>query len=189
MSIIHRGPQRRRVSDRRKERLPFPGEDRREMPDRRRAVVDRRSDMNVTFIAFLTDDNLFGIHIGDVHEINKLLSATPVPRSEPFFRGLINLRGDIIPLIDLRTRLGLPSAEPTAATSNVILTTDSGKCGLVVDEVVDAITVANDRLGPPPANLGDQIAPFVKNICPIEKQLIIVLGAREVADTWIEEIT
>jgi purine-binding chemotaxis protein CheW len=117
------------------------------------------------FVTFWIDHYLFGVNILNVREINAHTDATPVPLAQESIRGLINLRGQIFTLLDLRFLLGLGHLRLTPDTHNIMLktntdTTGSGdnasdRVGFMVDKIGDIITVDEQELEAPPANTGD----------------------------------
>ena len=98
-------------------------------------------------LIFNLGDEFYGIPVLQVREIIHLMEITPVPRMPPFIRGVINLRGQIVPVLDLRLRLGLAAAQPTRSTCIVVaqVTASSGsgsQMGLVVDAVDEVLSIS-----------------------------------------------
>src|SRR3546814_8604662 len=92
----------------------------------------------------------------DLREIRAWTEVTPLPNTPPFVRGVINLRGAVVPIFDLRVRLGAGAAEPTSA--NVVIVVEIGDqfCGLLVDTVSDILALADDALQPVPATRSEE---------------------------------
>jgi purine-binding chemotaxis protein CheW len=95
-------------------------------------------------------DGLYAVDIMRIKEIIRLPKLSPLPRSLPFVEGVINLRGSVIPVVDLRKRFGLPPAENQDSARLLILSIGGQPLGLIVDEVTEMITVAVRDLKPPP---------------------------------------
>jgi purine-binding chemotaxis protein CheW len=95
-------------------------------------------------------DGLYAVDIMRIKEIIRLPKLSPLPRSLPFVEGVINLRGSVIPVVDLRKRFGLPPAENPEGARLLIISVAGQPLGLVVDEVTEMITVAVRDLKPPP---------------------------------------
>ncbi len=126
------------------------------------------------FVTFWIDQYLFGVNILDVREINAHTDATPIPLAQEYIRGLINLRGQIFTLLDLRFLLGLGHLSVTEETQNIILKTGvehstsgdnaSDRVGFMVDKIGDIITVDEEELEAPPANTGDIDGYFLSQV-------------------------
>ena len=102
------------------------------------------------FLTFFLGDEEYGLQILAVQEIIGLLPVTRVPRTPPFVRGVVNLRGKVIPVADLRLKFGLPAVEPTAETCIVFVRANATEVGLVVDRVSEVVDIPADRVDPPP---------------------------------------
>lgn len=96
------------------------------------------------------EDGLYAVDIMRIREIIKLPKLAPLPRALPFVEGVINLRGSVIPVIDLRKRFGLPAVEHSDTSRLLILSIAGQSLGLIVDEVTEMITVPVRELKPPP---------------------------------------
>jgi purine-binding chemotaxis protein CheW len=101
-------------------------------------------------VTFRVDQRAFGIDVGDVREIKGWQATTPLPHSAPYVRGVINLRGAIIAVYDLRRRIG--EGETHATTTHVIIVVDAGEqvVGILVDAVSDIVDVPGHAVKPPP---------------------------------------
>src|SRR5262245_8325984 len=106
--------------------------------------------MSVQYCGFTVAGAHYGIPVSDVQELLRQQAITPVPLASSEVSGLINLRGQIVPSIDLRTMLGLPRRTPDHPLMNVVVQTPSGPAALVVDTVVDVIETENDWFEPIP---------------------------------------
>jgi purine-binding chemotaxis protein CheW len=101
-------------------------------------------------VTFRVDQRAFGIDVGDVREIKGWQATTPLPHSAPYVRGVINLRGAIIAVYDLRRRIG--EGETQASNTHVIIVVDAGEqvVGILVDAVSDIVDVPAQAVKPPP---------------------------------------
>jgi purine-binding chemotaxis protein CheW len=97
----------------------------------------------------------YGIDILKVQEIRKLERVTRVPHVAPFMRGVINLRGAIVPVVDLGLMFGFPQPLPLEGASAVVLNVDRRMLGLVVESVSDVVGLADEEIAPPP-DLGER---------------------------------
>src|SRR6266516_3972712 len=100
-------------------------------------------------VVFELGAELYGVEIARVHEIIRLQAVTRVPRSPAFVEGVINLRGKVIPVVDLRRRFGLPSADHTRSTRIVVVEIGDQVVGIVVDGVSEVLRVSTSIVEPP----------------------------------------
>jgi len=92
-----------------------------------------------SYLTFKLQNELFAINVGDVLEILEMSPITKVPKSPAFMKGVINLRGNILPVMDARNKFAMPDAEFTIDTCIVVLNIDSGKEPLLVGAIVDSV--------------------------------------------------
>jgi purine-binding chemotaxis protein CheW len=151
-----------------------------------------------SFATFTLNDHLFGIDILLVREINKQLDVTNVPKSPDYIRGLINLRGQIVTILNLGNRLGLDAENDAENSYNIILKTESeldgvrrtesrsdlascpDKVGLLVESIQDVITVEEDAINPPPANRGRVDGRYLSGVVSFNHQLVSILALDKV---------
>lgn len=103
------------------------------------------------YLTFGLADEDYGLEILKVHEILGLLPITRVPRTPPAIRGVINLRGRVIPILDLRVRFGLPAAEASRTTCIIVVQTGALTMGLLVDKVSEVLTIAEAEIEDTPS--------------------------------------
>jgi purine-binding chemotaxis protein CheW len=124
-------------------------------------------DKELQVVVFRLGDELYGIHIFRVCEIIKLREITFVPRTKKHVRGLLNLRGKTIPIVDLRVCMSLEAAPDTEATRIIVVETDYDHVGLVVDSVKEVATLKPEQLESVSSLITDSKDDF---ICGIAKQ-------------------
>ncbi len=107
----------------------------------------------------------YAIDIMRVREIIPPLPVTPVPRAPPFVEGVIRLRGDVIPVLDVRRRLGLPLTPPTRKTKVLIVKVAGRRLGLVVDEVTEVVRIPRPEIRPAPALVEGHGSRFFLGVC------------------------
>jgi purine-binding chemotaxis protein CheW len=141
------------------------------MSDPIHAGGDRRE-----LISFRIGAQEFCVDIMAVREIRGWTAATPIPHSPNYVRGVINLRGAVLPIVDLAARLGFAVSEPTARS--VIIVTHIGErtVGLMVDAVSDILTVSEDLVQPTPDVTCDTVKAFVKGILAIDDRMISLIS-------------
>jgi purine-binding chemotaxis protein CheW len=128
---------------------------------------------------FRVANDFFGISVLDIQEVVKPQIVTPVPLVAPHFRGLINLRGQIVTSISLRTLFGLED-DLGKDHMNVIVGHEGGLFALVVDEIQDVIYVDKKSFEGPPENLDPQLKRFVSGVFKLESSLLSLLDLKKV---------
>lgn len=103
------------------------------------------------FMTFRTGKEYFGINISYVNEIIMMQPITAIPEAEDYIKGLINLRGKIIPVIDVRTRFKMESQEYTDRTCIIVINVKTTVIGLIVEQIAEVDTISEDDIVPPPS--------------------------------------
>jgi len=127
-------------------------------------------------IAFRVGAQEFCINIMTVREIRGWTMATVLPRAPRFVRGVINLRGAVLPIVDLAIRLGLPSAEPTARNVIIVAQVNSQQIGLLVDEVSDILTTSEKDIQAAPDVSSELVRSFVRGLLSLDKRMISLIS-------------
>jgi purine-binding chemotaxis protein CheW len=127
-------------------------------------------------IAFRIGDQEFCVDIMLVREIRGWTPATPLPRTPAFVKGVINLRGAVLPIIDLGGRLGLATSEPTARHVIMVVKIGDRTLGLLVDAVSDIINITDDAVQPTPDVACDTVKAFVRGLFAIEGRMISLIA-------------
>jgi purine-binding chemotaxis protein CheW len=126
-------------------------------------------------ISFQIGEQEFCVDIMSVREIRGWTPATPLPRTPAFVRGVINLRGAVLPIVDLGSRLGLKMTEPTERHVIIVTRIEEQLVGLLVDAVCDIITVRDDQIQSTPDVASDLVQQFVKGILSMEGRMISLI--------------
>ena len=134
------------------------------------------------YLCFRVFDEIYGINIMDIKEIIKPREVTEVPCAPPFVSGIISLRGTIIPIIDMRCRLGLQTGKATGRERVVVIKNNRSLSGLLVDEVIKVLRLDKENLEPAPSVLEGVDRDFVTGIGRSEGGFIIILNLDTVAD-------
>ena len=103
------------------------------------------------FMTFQTGKEFFGISISYINEIIQMQSITAVPEVDDYIKGLINLRGKIVPVIDVRVRFRMPPLEYTDRTCIIVISVKSMVIGLIVEKIAEVITITDEDIVPPPS--------------------------------------
>lgn len=117
----------------------------------------------------------YGVEIDKVKTIERMVPLTRVPKTPDFVKGVINLRGVVIPVLDLRERFGLPKEEPTENTRIIIIAIDKMEVGLIVDRANDVIDINEDQVEEPPEVVGGIKAKYLRGMAKIGEDRILVL--------------
>ena len=128
------------------------------------------------YVTFYVGNLLLGVDIRQVQEINRQLEVTNVPHSDDYVRGVINLRGDVATVIDLRTILGLPRTEVTHESRNLIVHSHGETIGFLVDRISDILTLSCNEMSQPPTNVDGVDESLFRGVYKLEKDLLIILA-------------
>lgn len=122
----------------------------------------------------------FGIDIASVEGINKMLEITKIPRAPSFLLGITNLRGSVLPVIDLQKRFGMSVQEQTSETRIVVANMEGVKIGMVVSAVSEVLTIDDKVIEPPPPMVSNINSEYIIGVAKIEKRLVILLDLSRV---------
>lgn len=136
--------------------------------------------MEMQLVVFELGNENFGVNITDIDGIIKMQEITTVPQALDFVDGITSLRGVVLPVIDLRKRLGLPVPEETSDTRIVVVNTGASKIGMIVDAVSEVLTIAEDTIEPPPPVVSTVETAFITGIAKTDHRLIILLDLDKV---------
>jgi purine-binding chemotaxis protein CheW len=134
----------------------------------------------IEFATFYVGDALCGIDIQKIQEINKLAEMTKVPQTPEYVLGILNLRGQIVTVIDLSKKLGLGEGDFSQASRNIIVNSASGHVGLLVRRIGDVVAADMNHRERPPANMGGIQGDFFSGVYKTETQLIGLLNMEKV---------
>lgn len=127
------------------------------------------------FLTFFLAGEEYGLEILKVHEIIGMLPITRVPRTPRFIRGVVNLRGKVIPIVDLRRKFGMPEAEDSGETCIIVVAIAGLQMGIVVDRVSEVLDIASEQVEPAPAFGCDVDTSFILGIGKAEGRVRILL--------------
>jgi len=140
------------------------------------------TESRLEFLCFRVSNEIYGINIMDIKEIIKPREVTEVPRAPLFVLGVLSLRGTIIPIIDMRVRLGLACGEITGKERVVVIKTNNSFSGLLVDEVIKVVQVQQDDVEAAPAILDGIDRDFISGLGRSEERFIIILNLENITD-------
>lgn len=131
-------------------------------------------------VSFKIGDAEFGVDILKVQEINKMMELTIVPNTPSFIEGVVNLRGRIIPVINLRSRLGLEIKEYDSETRIIVVELDDKTIGFIVDQVEEVLRIPKDITEPPPEVVSGVNSEYITAIGKLEDRLLILLDLSKI---------
>jgi purine-binding chemotaxis protein CheW len=126
-------------------------------------------------VSFNIGDEEFGVDILQVQEINRMLEVTRVPNAPEYVDGVINLRGKVIPIIDLRRRFGMPRKEHDKHTRIVVVELSGKVVGFVVDAVKEVLRIPRSVTEPPPSIAGSVNEEYITGVGKLDDRLLILL--------------
>ena len=127
-------------------------------------------------IAFRIGDQEFCVNIMSVREIRGWTPATSMPHAPSYVLGIINLRGAVLPIVDLGARLGLTTSEPSARHVIMVVNVGGRTLGLLVEAVSDIINVSDDMVQPTPDVACDHVKTFVKGLFAIDGRMVSLIS-------------
>lgn len=133
-------------------------------------------------VSFNIDNEEFGIDILKVEEIIRIISITKIPNAPDFIEGVINLRGKVIPVIDLRTRLNRIRKEHDNNTRVIVVEVSGITVGFIVDSVREVLRIPKNITEPPPTIVSNVNSEFITAIGKLEDRLLILLDLEKVLD-------
>lgn len=131
---------------------------------------------------FWVDGLLFGVDVGQVQELLRFQQTTVVPRAPRAVRGLINLRGQIVTTVDLRSRLALPAQEGAERPMNVVVRSRGEVVSLLVDDIGDVVDPGSVVLEPAPANLPAMLRGVLLGVLSLPDSILLVLDPDRAVD-------
>jgi purine-binding chemotaxis protein CheW len=134
-----------------------------------------KSTGEIQLVVFDLASEYYGINISDVREIMRMQSITRVPGVYSFVEGVINLRGNVLPVIDLRKRLGLKISEHTKESRIVVIDIDSSEIGVIVDAVTEVLRVPKSAIEPASSVITNTSSNYLWGIAKLPDKLIILI--------------
>lgn len=124
---------------------------------------------------FYLNDTLFGVDIKLVQEINEELNITKVPLSDDYVLGIMNLRGQIVTVIDQAKKLGFRPSKITGDSRVIIVKSQNESIGLLVDRITDVVTVSEGKISSPPSNIRGAQGRFFQGVVQTDKSELLAL--------------
>ncbi|MBA4407641.1 chemotaxis protein CheW [bacterium] len=131
-------------------------------------------------VSFKIANEEFGVDILNVQEINKMTTITKVPNSPHFVEGVINLRGRVIPVVNLRVKLSMPNKEYDKDTRIIVVDLEGKTVGFLVDSVSEVLRIPRNIIEPPPSMVAGVNSTYITAVGKLEDRLLILLDLNKV---------
>lgn len=134
----------------------------------------------VKAVIFQLNDEEYGVDVHQVQSIERMLHITRVPKMPDFVKGVINLRGVVTPIIDLKERFSIETTEYTDSTRIIIVQVDDKEVGLIVDSANDVIDIPAEKIEQPPEVVGKIESDYIRGVAKLDDRLLILLNLNKV---------
>ena len=131
-------------------------------------------------VTFCLGEEEFGFDIFKVKEINKMMEMTKVPNSPPSVKGVINLRGTVTPVIDMRDKLGMIEKEYDKDTRIIVVESNEKNIGFIVDEVREVLRINSNIIESPPEMVSGINSEYITNIAKLDDRLLILIDIEKI---------
>ena len=132
------------------------------------------------YLTFFVEEEQYGIDISRIKEIIAAMDITHIPKTPDFVKGVINLRGSIIPVVDVRLKFGMPEREMDVNTAIIIYEVNKVYIGFIVDQVEDVLSLNDENISDAP-HFGTNIdTSFIENVAEVENDVIMLLNLEKI---------
>jgi purine-binding chemotaxis protein CheW len=131
-------------------------------------------------LTFWLANEEYAIDISVIEEITRPIVVTTVPRVPPYIKGIVNLRGRVIPVLNVHVRMGLAAFAPGNKNRFIICRTEQSEVGIIADKVTDVVCFEKYQLEPPPAKIAASGTGFIKNIGRVKDRILIILDTEKI---------
>lgn len=132
------------------------------------------------YVNLLLNNEKYGIDIMDIKEILRMLEITKVPKAPSFVEGIINIRGKVIPIVDLRKKLNIPAPDYTNQTRIIVLNLNGKMVGFIVDHVEEVLRVDSSVVDKAPAASTSVDNSYIKGVARLPSGMVIILDVQEI---------
>lgn len=140
------------------------------------------TEMENKYVIFKIENEYYGLNIENVQSIEKFQNYTRVPNAPKYVKGVINLRGEVVPILDLRIKLNLNPKEVDNNTRIVIAKQDELVIGLIVDASSEVLEISKDNIDKPPTNGDDEYQEYIKGIGKDKDRLVIIIDLEKLLE-------
>ncbi|MCP5335002.1 MAG: chemotaxis protein CheW [Oceanospirillaceae bacterium] len=152
------------------------------------AAKGASEDPVLQWVTFRLDNETYGINVMQVQEVLRYTEIAPVPGAPPYVLGIINLRGNVVTVIDTRLRFGLDQADVTDQTRIVIIEAENQVVGILVDAVAEVVYLRQSEIETTPNVGNDETAKFIQGVCHKNDELLILVDLEKMMSDgeWAE---
>ncbi len=136
---------------------------------------------HIEVLEFVLGDEEYGVLLEDVREIIRMKPITEIPRTPAFVKGILSLRGTMIPVIDLKMRLKLGETQITQMTRIVIISDDTRFFGIIVDKINGVVKIREDMIEPTPPTISADVAEFIKGLGKYGEKIVRLLDLHKIS--------
>ena len=136
------------------------------------------------YVIFKLAEEYYGLSIDNVISIEKPSQITRIPNAPSYIKGVINLRGEVIPVIDLRNKLGMETRDLDRSSRIIVVSSNEIFAGLIVDTSSDVLEIHKENIDKPPTNENEEYIDYIKGIGKIKDRLIILLDLTKILEYW-----
>jgi purine-binding chemotaxis protein CheW len=145
--------------------------------------ADKKSNMG-SYLSFKLGDEVFAVHVNEVLNILEMTKITAIPKAPKYMKGVINLRGMVLPIIDARLKFNMEEIEYTTNTCIIVMDLESNgeivHVGFIVDQVLEVLELEEDQIGPPPSLGTNYKAEFITGMATINDEFIMLLNMEKI---------
>lgn len=151
-------------------------------------AVDSEYDPVIQWVTYKLDNETYGIRVMQVQEVLRVSEIAPVPGAPHYVMGIINLRGNVVTVINTRSRFGLPQAENSDSTRIVILESDNNVVGILVDSVAEVVDLKADQIETSPNVGNDDSSKYIEGVATLDGNLLILIDINKLLtdEEWNE---
>ena len=152
--------------------------------------LDQSEDKILQYVTFRLDDETYGINVMQIQEVLRYSEIAPVPGAPHYVLGIINLRGNVVTVIDTRTRFGLSQSDVSDQTRIVVLELEGQVVGVLVDSVAEVVYLKESEIETAPNVGNDESARFIQGVCNKNGELIILVEFEKMLseEEWAEMV-
>ncbi len=151
-------------------------------------AAEKNNDEIIQWVTFRLDDEKYGIRVMQVQEVLRMTEIAPVPGAPDYVLGIINLRGNVVTVIDSRKRFGLAEADVDDSTRIVIIEADKHVVGILVDSVAEVVDLRTSEIDAAPNVGNDDSSKYIQGVSSKDKELLILVDVNKLLtdDEWDE---
>ena len=144
------------------------------------SLAQLKTEESFKALTFWLANEEYAIDISVIEEITRPVTVTYVPRVPLYIKGIVNLRGRVIPVLDMHVRMGLSAYVPEKKNRFIICRTEQAEVGIIADKVTDVVSFGKYQIEPPPAKVAASGSGFIKNIGRVKERILIILDTAKI---------